>query len=81
MLVEEFQAHLQIEGLDPNYSSAVVRQGSLLALPYPDGSFERALCLDVLEHLRLEEQPQALAELHRVIAPGGELFVSEIERW
>ena len=45
-------------------------------MPYPDGSFERALCLDVLEHLTFEEQPRALAELHRVLGRGGELLVS-----
>ena len=50
--------------------------GSLTALPYADGSFDRALCLDVLEHLTFEEQPRALAELHRVLRPGGELLVS-----
>jgi SAM-dependent methyltransferase len=46
------------------------------ALPWPDGSFDRALCLDVLEHLSYEDQPRALAELFRVLRPGGELFVS-----
>ncbi len=30
-----------------------------MALPYADGSFDRALCLDVLEHLTFEEQPNA----------------------
>ncbi len=40
------------------------------------GAFDRALCLDVLEHLTFEEQPRALAELHRVLRPGGELLVS-----
>jgi ubiquinone/menaquinone biosynthesis C-methylase UbiE len=53
-----------------------VRQGSLTALPFPDGSFDRALCLDVLEHLAYEDQPRALAELFRVLRPGGELLVS-----
>jgi ubiquinone/menaquinone biosynthesis C-methylase UbiE len=76
VLVEEFHDRLRIEGLDPNYSSARVKQGSLDALPYAGGTFERALCLDVLEHLTFPEQESALAELHRVIKPGGELLVT-----
>jgi SAM-dependent methyltransferase len=76
VLVDEYAGRLAIEGLDPNYSSDRVRTGSLTALPYADGAFDRALCLDVLEHLSFEEQPRALAELHRVLRPGGELLVS-----
>jgi SAM-dependent methyltransferase len=76
ILVEEYAGRLQIEGIDPNYSSERVRNGSLTALPYPDSVFDRALCLDVLEHLTFEEQPRALAELFRVLRPGGELLVS-----
>ena len=52
------------------------RSGSLTALPFADATFDRALCLDVLEHLAFDEQPRALAELHRVLRPGGELLVS-----
>ena len=76
VLVDEFAPTLAIEGLDPNYSSPRVRTGSLLALPYGGGTFDRALCLDVLEHLPFEAQPTALAELFRVLRPGGELLVS-----
>ncbi|ODS53627.1 MAG: hypothetical protein ABS36_13455 [Acidobacteria bacterium SCN 69-37] len=76
VIVEEFAGRLQIEGIDPNYSSARVRTGSLTALPYDAATFDRALCLDVLEHLSFEDQPRALAELHRVIVPGGELLVT-----
>lgn len=76
VLVEEFADRLPIEGVDQNYSSARVRHGSVLDLPYPDAAFDRALCLDVLEHLRYDEQPVALAELFRVLRPGGELLVS-----
>jgi SAM-dependent methyltransferase len=76
VLVDEFAGALAIEGLDPNYSSDRVRTGSLLALPYADASFDRAMCLDVLEHLQYDEQPRALAELFRVLRPAGELLVS-----
>ena len=76
VLVEEFRGRLAIEGIDPNYASDHVTRGSLTALPYDNASFERATCLDVLEHLTFEEQPKAIAELFRVIRPGGELLVS-----
>jgi SAM-dependent methyltransferase len=76
ILVEEYAGRLAIEGIDANYSSDRVRSGSLTALPYPDGTFDRAMCLDVLEHLTFEEQPRALAELFRVLRQGGQLLVS-----
>jgi SAM-dependent methyltransferase len=76
VIVDEFAASLAIEGLDPNYSSDLVRAGSLLQLPYPSHRFDRALCLDVLEHLPFADQATALSELFRVIKPGGELLVS-----
>ena len=76
VLVDEFRERLAIEGIDPHYEGAHVRRGSLAALPYADGAFDRALCLDVLEHLPFDEQARALSELARVIAPGGELFVT-----
>jgi SAM-dependent methyltransferase len=76
VLVDEYRDRIAIAGLDANYASERVTQGSLTALPFPDGSFDRALCLDVLEHLQYEEQPRALAELFRVLRPGGELLVS-----
>lgn len=76
VLVDEFHDRLRIEGVDPNYRSERVTEGSLVALPYADGAFERALCLDVLEHLTFDDQRRALQELHRVLQPGGELLVT-----
>jgi len=76
VLVQEYAGRLNVEGIDANYSSDLVRLGSLTALPYADGSFDRAMCLDVLEHLTFEEQPRALMELWRVLRPGGQLLVS-----
>lgn len=76
VLVEAYADRLAIEGVDANYEAARVRVGSVTALPYPDATFDRALCLDVLEHLPFDQQPLALAELRRVLTPGGELLVS-----
>jgi SAM-dependent methyltransferase len=76
VLVDEFYDQLAIEGVDAAYSSNRVKRASLLALPYRDGAFDRVLCLDVLEHLAFAEQPQALAEMHRVLTPRGELLVT-----
>jgi predicted SAM-dependent methyltransferase len=76
VLVDEFQPRLDMVGVDPHYASGRVTNGSLTALPFAEASFERGLCLDVLEHLTFPEQAQALAELFRVVRPGGELLVS-----
>ena len=40
--------------------------GSVLNLPYGDGSFETVISTDALEHLEEEDVPRALAELYRV---------------
>lgn len=45
-------------------------------LPFADGFFDRALCFCVLPHL-LEPGP-ALAELHRVLRPGGTLWIDHL---
>ena len=76
VLVDEYAGRLEMTGVDADYSSASVSHGLITELPFPDASFDRALCLDVLEHLAYEEQPRALAELFRVLRPGGELLVS-----
>jgi SAM-dependent methyltransferase len=53
---------------------ATVVEGDLLALDLPDDSFDAAVCFETIEHLRSPEQ--GLAELRRVVRPGGMLLVS-----
>jgi SAM-dependent methyltransferase len=55
--------------------SGAVLAGSLEArLPFDDASFDLAVSLDVLEHLR--DDALAWRELARVVAPGGRLLVT-----
>ncbi len=76
VFVREYAGRLSIQGVDENYASDRVVQGSVLDLPFDAGAFARVLCLDVLEHLPFEAQPAALAEIHRVLQPDGEALVS-----
>jgi SAM-dependent methyltransferase len=76
VLVEEYAGRLAIDGVDEHYASRYVRQASVTTLPFEDATFARALCLGVLEHLSFADQPRALAELFRVLQPGGELLVT-----
>jgi SAM-dependent methyltransferase len=51
-----------------------VIEGSVLEMPFDSNSFDLAVSLDVIEHL--EQEVDALAELRRVVAPGGSLLVT-----
>jgi SAM-dependent methyltransferase len=48
--------------------------GSLLALPFSDGSFDTVFCSQVLEHV--PEPKIALRELQRILVPGGVLILT-----
>ena len=50
-------------------------QASGSRLPFRDGAFDRAFLIHVLGEI--PDRPAAVAELHRVIRPGGELAVEE----
>ncbi len=46
-------------------------EGLATALPYPDARFERVLSSLVLHHLVDDDKRRALAEIRRVLTPGG----------
>jgi SAM-dependent methyltransferase len=67
-----------VMGIDPSPDAAywcsqkglgIVRQGDIRALPLPDRSVDLVLATDVVEHVN--EDGAALAEIHRVLRPGG----------
>lgn len=75
---------LQTTGLEYNATAAArarvksgawLVRGSANALPFADASFDAAVAADVLCHAAVEP-PVALAELHRVVRPGGRLVVN-----
>ena len=45
--------------------------GDLLRLPFRDGAFDAALCVTVLYHAAILDPGEAVAELVRVVRPGG----------
>jgi SAM-dependent methyltransferase len=60
------------------YRGGDVRPDVLLAggaLPFPDAYFERAYLGHVLEHVPSDDVPALLAEVRRVVAPGGPVLV------
>lgn len=51
-------------------------EGQLTELPFEDASFDNIFCISVIEHLGHEGAPAALAEMRRVLKPGGRLLVT-----
>ena len=66
------------EGEAPESAKAQVVVGDALALPYPDGTFDVVIASEILEHVPDDET--AIAELVRVLRPGGSLVVT-VPRW
>lgn len=48
--------------------------GDATSLDFPDASFDKVLCSEVIEHI--PDAPQALREMRRVLRPGGSLVLS-----
>lgn len=76
---------VDIRPLSLPLESLSFRQGSILDLPYEDGTVPSVSSLCVVEHIGLGRYgdpldpngtEKAIAELKRIVAPGGDLFLS-----
>lgn len=62
------------QGIDIDF-----RLGLAQELPYPDASFEVVMNSLMMHHLPHEVKDQAVAEMYRVLKPGGRLLIVEFE--
>ena len=56
------------------------RLGGINAIPYPDESFDTVLCSFMIFHMSEMVRRQGLAEILRVLRPGGRLFVLDLSQ-
>ena len=76
--VDVMFAAMEQAGEVPAGARAQTVRGDAYDLPFPDASFDKVICAEVLEHLPRDER--AMAELVRVLKPGGRMAVT-VPRW
>lgn len=85
-LAEEVGAEGRVVGIDSaapmlalaahrcrGHENVSFREADVLSLPVHDSSFDRALCVQVLEYV--EDATSALAEMYRALRPGGRVVI------
>lgn len=68
------QSRTAVEFVRERLPGAHLDVGDIYRLDYPENSFHACLLMETIEHL--QEPMPALAQIHRVIAPDGVLYVS-----
>jgi SAM-dependent methyltransferase len=68
-----FAAMIEQGEIAPDHPVTAV-QGDALRLPFPDGTFDRVIASEVLEHI--PDDSAAMRELARVLRPGGAMAVT-----
>jgi SAM-dependent methyltransferase len=76
--VRDMFAAMAAAGEAPSTAHALAVHGDGTSMPFPDGAFDRVIAAEVLEHLPADHA--VLAEISRVLAPGGRLAVT-VPRW
>ncbi|MEM6462049.1 MAG: bifunctional 2-polyprenyl-6-hydroxyphenol methylase/3-demethylubiquinol 3-O-methyltransferase UbiG [Pseudomonadota bacterium] len=71
--IEAAKKHAEQSGLRISYDVGVGER-----LPYIDSSFDSVVCVDVLEHV--DDLERVIAEIARVLKPGGTFFYDTINR-
>lgn len=61
----------------PSLPNLKAVQGRAQDMPFGDGAFDVALCVEALHHIKDAEA--AAAEMHRVLRPGGRVLVQDFD--
>ena len=69
---ERFMKNARIAGVADR---AAARVGDMRELPFGDGEFDAVVSSYAIDHLRRAERPKAIAEVARVLKPGGEFLL------
>lgn len=59
------------------FDNVTFKQGDVLSIPVESESFDRAICVQVLEYV--EQATEALSEIQRTLCPGGRVVVWDID--
>jgi ubiquinone/menaquinone biosynthesis C-methylase UbiE len=91
ILLKQFHPEAEVVGLDGDAKILAIasskaakagveitlENGMASQLPYPDGSFDRVLTSLVIHHLSGPDKRLAMAEVYRVLRPGGEFHIAD----
>ena len=69
-----FEAMLEAGEIELGSLHTAAVQGDALHLPFPDATFDRVICSEVLEHI--PDDVAAMRELVRVLRPGGTMAIT-----
>ena len=69
---ERFMTNARIAGVADR---AAARVGDMRQLPFSDGEFDAVVSSYAIDHLRRGDRPKAIAEVARVLKPGGEFLL------
>jgi ubiquinone/menaquinone biosynthesis C-methylase UbiE len=92
VLIKQLHPAIEITGLDPDPKALAIAAGKAARagvavrfdrgfadlLPYEDASFDRVFSSLMFHHVRGDDRPKVLAEIRRVLKPGGSLEFVDI---
>jgi SAM-dependent methyltransferase len=74
---ESMLAVAAVRDVGPGAATLELARGSAEEIPYGDGSFDVVVTTQVLEYV--PDVPRALAEIHRVLKPGGRVLILDTD--